>query len=302
MKKIIISFIGTLFITSCDKIPPRIPPPPPDCVLNAPIVKTNTLTSGTRKVLLEDFTGHTCGNCPPAGAKAEELYKSYNGNLIVVANHVSKTFAAPKTTAYFEDFRDPASTDWDVFFSMSPAGLPRGTVNRVLIGGDKYPQPYSTWEGHVLEEISKPQSVKLDITTKYDPTQKLLNVKVLTKFIAPYSANVNLIMVLTQDSIISDQTDYDPPSGSVVVDHDRRPDYRFDHIMVKSLNGSWGQLIKAAPIAANDTITTIKDCNIASKCFYKDQICTNDNHLYLVVFACNDITKEVLQVEKLKIR
>jgi thiol-disulfide isomerase/thioredoxin len=301
MKKIIIISLGIFFITSCDKIPPRIPPPAPDCILNAPIVKTNTLTSNTRKVLLEDFTGHTCGNCPPAAVKAEQLYKSYNGNLIVIANHVSKTFAAPKTLAYFEDFRDPASTDWDVFFSMSASGLPKGTVNRMLIG-DKYPQNFSSWEGNVLTEINKPQTVKLDITTKYDPTQKLLNVKVFTRFLNSFSNDVNLIMVLTQDSIVSDQTDYTPPSGSAVVDGDRRPDYRFDHIMVKSLNGSWGQLLKSAPIAANDTITKIKDCNIASKCFYKDQICSDDNHLYLVVFACNNVTKEVLQVEKLKIR
>ncbi|MES2681852.1 MAG: Omp28-related outer membrane protein [Bacteroidota bacterium] len=302
MRNLVSLLFLVLFFTGCDKIPPRVPPVKPECTLDsaAIIVRTNALVSNTRKVLLEDYTGHTCGNCPPAAKKAEELLGKYN-RLIVIANHVSETFAKPKVLDYFEDFRDPSSTDWDVFFNMSGAGLPKGSVNRMLIL-DKYPQNYSTWEGNVVSELAKPQSVKLDLTTTYDPGQKILNVKVLTTFKAVIAEDVYLNMVLTMDSVVGDQKDYLPPSGAVVVNGDRRPDYRFDHIMVKSLNGTWGQLLKSGGTAVNDTVSVRKDCNVVSKCFYKDQVCTDDRHMYLVVFAYNNKTKEILQVEKVKIR
>ncbi len=301
MKKLIFLPLVLLALISCDKIPSRIPPPVPDCVLDSSIiaVNNNTLTSGTRKVLLEDYTGHTCGNCPRAAEKAEELIGIYKSKLVVLANHVSKTFAAPKGK-YLEDFRDVTATEWDVFFGMSGAGLPKGTVNRMLISG-AYPQNYSSWASNVQTELNKPQSVKLDVYTTFDPGQKLLNVKVLTTFKTAIASNVNLSMVLTYDSLVTNQTDYTPPSGVTVVDGDRRPDYLFDHIMVKSLNGTWGQLIKASPIAAKDTVTIRKACNLTSKCFLADQVCADHERMYLVVFAYNETTKEILQVEKVKL-
>jgi hypothetical protein len=173
-------------------------------------------------------------------------------------------------------------------------------VNRILVSG-KYPQSYSTWEGHILNELNKPQTIKLDVTTSYDPSQKFLNLKVLTTFKTALSFNVNLNILLIQDSIIGDQRDYLPPSGVEVIGSDRRPDFVFDHIMVKSLSGSWGERIKTAPIAANDTVTVTKYCKIVSKCFYKEEVCTNDKNMYLVVFATNESTREVLQVEKVKL-
>jgi len=301
MKKLIFVPLIILALISCDKVPPRIPPPIPDCVIDSAImvVNSNTLTSNTRKVLLEDYTGHTCGNCPRAAEKAEELVGIYKSKLVVLANHVSKTFAAPKGK-YLEDFRDATATEWDAFFGMSGAGLPKGTVNRVLISG-AYPQNYGSWATNVQTELNKPQTVKLDVYTTYDPGQKLLNLRVFTTFKTALAFNVNLSMVLVYDSVVTNQTDYTPPPGATVVDGDRRPDYLFEHIMVKPLNGTWGQLVKASPIAANDTATIRKDCNLSTKCFLTDQVCTDHNRMSLVVFAYNESTKEILQVEKVKL-
>jgi len=298
MKKIIIPallFFLSFTFTSCDKVPPRIAPPKPDCVLHTPIVNTNTATSNYRDGLLEDFTGHTCGNCPRAAEKAEELLTKYSDSIIVIANHVGG-FAATKPK-YMEDFTDAASNAWDAKLGMAGAGLPQGAVNRVQAPG--YPQAYTSLATLIQSELKKPQTVKLDVTTTYDSTQKLLNVKVFTTFKAALPFNVGLIMVLTQDSIIASQTDYAPPPGAYVINGDRRPYYHFDHMMIKSLNGEWGQVIKNTP-ALNDTITVSKDCNTTSKCFL-DQLCTRHKYMSVVVFAYNADTKEVLQAEKVRI-
>jgi hypothetical protein len=177
--------------------------------------------------------------------------------------------------------------------------LPNGAVNRVK--APDYPQIYSSWASLVQSELQKPQTVKLDVTTTYDTTQKLLHVKVFTTFKAALSFNVGLLMVLTQDSIVARQTDYAPPPGALVVNADQRPNYHFDHIMVKSLNGEWGQIIKNAPVVVNDTVSVSKYCNTTGKCFL-DPLCTKDKYMHFVVFAYNWDTKEVLQAERVKIR
>lgn len=298
MKKLLFLVSVVFMFTHCDKTPPRVPPSPPECVLNTPIVNTNTATSNSRKVLLEDYTGHTCGQCPPAATEAEEIYAKHNGKVIVIANHVSETFGAPKKN-YNEEFRDPASTAWDVEFGMSGPGLPCGTVNRV--GSPSKRLAYSAWESVVESELEKPQTVKLDVTTTYDPIQKLLEIKVLTTFKTALSFDVNLLMVITQDSIIGPQTNYSVSQG-------KTSNYRWDHIMVKAINGTWGQSLKAAPIRANDSISIVKNCYTPTKVFmndawpYSNPQTTNDDHLNVVVFAYNAETKEVLQVERLPIK
>lgn len=296
-----------LFVWSCDKVEQPNPHEfeNTDCKQTNPILKNNFSVSSFRKVLVEDYTGHYCGNCPTAAVKAESLIATYGSSIVVIANHVSDQFAKPnRDTAsgkYREDFRNPASTDWDVTLGMSSAGLPKGAVNRIQ--KPTYPQNPGVWTSLVPAELAKPQSVKMDVSTSYDPGKKILDVKVKSTFLTSVNADVYLSLIITQDSIISDQKDYTmPPSQATDPDDpDRRVNYRFDHIVVTSLNGSWGDLVKKSPVTG-DTATISKNCFSVSKCFFKNIVCLNDNHLSLVAFTYNATTKEILQVEKVKLR
>jgi len=303
MKKLVFTtaIISLIIFIACDKVkhPNQHPEVYVDCKLVAPIVKTNASTSGYRKVLVEDYTGHTCGNCPPAAVILEDLVKTYPGKVIGIASHVNKDFAAPKTDTYYrEDFRDVVSNEWGTFFGTGD-GLPTGMVNREL----PYRKNPSSWSSVVPDALNKPQVGQLDITTTYDVTQHLLNIKVKTTFKKALTDSVKLLIVLTQDSIIGDQKDYTPPAGTATdPDHpDRRPTYRFDHLLIGSVNGTWGDLIKVAP-SLNDTVTTNKSCYLLSKCFYKDVVCVDDKHVSVIAFIYSDATKEILQVDKVKIR
>jgi hypothetical protein len=263
------------------------------------IVKTNSLTSSFRKVLLEDYTGHTCGNCPRAAEKAEAMAAIYKDSVVIIACHVSNQFAAPVTeTHYKEDFRDATGTDWDIFLGMSSAGLPKGSVNRSL----PFPQSPNNWASLVPAALHQPQSVKLDIKTYYDPASKYLNVEVKSKFLKAFTGDVKLVLVLTQDSLKGEQKDYNPPAGvEVETDGETRPDYEFDHLLIGSINGTWGQLVKSSP-AVNDTASVRTNCYLLSKCFFQSSVCVNDKYVNLVAFVYSETTKEILQAEKLRIK
>lgn len=305
MKNKVVVALLVLAAVACDKVKnPNEKPPAPLCTLNpsTTITKSNNGTPNTlsvRKVLVEDYTGHQCGYCPRAARKAEGLVATYGDKIVVIANHVSDQFAAPLSdTEYREEFRNETSTAWDKFFGMSAAGLPKGSINR---NSTPYAQNDAAWPSLVSTELAKPQSAKLEITSNYDPTQKLLNVKVKTTFLQAFSDQIMLSVILTQDSIIADQKDYIPPANATIVPPDIRPDYLFEHLVMGAVNGTWGQLVKTAPVAG-DTATIANECFLVEKCYYKTVECSNDKHVNVVAFVYNNNTKEVLQVEKLKIR
>jgi len=309
MKKLISSFIIiSLMMSSCDKIdtPLQKAPGITGCIDTVTqIVKSNTGKSNYRKVLLEDYTGHTCPNCPRAGETAENLIATYGSSIVVIANHVSNTFARPKTdTTFKEDFRNEASTAWDNLLGMSNAGLPKGGVNRKT----PYAQNHSAWPGLVSPALNQAQSAQIDLITYYDTKTKYLSVKTKTTFKTTWPNNTNIQVILIQDSIISDQYDSKPPAGATMDPNEpiRRLNYRFDHIVIGSVNGTWGELAKAAPITASDTVSKKYNCFLVEKCFFKKEpypsVCLNDNHISVVVFIYDTSTYEVLQVEKVKIR
>lgn len=320
MKKLIF-FLGVfLIVGGCDKIknPSQRPPQVYNCIDTLHrVIKTNTATNpATRKVLVEDYTGHYCPNCPRAAEAAEAILKSNPINVVVIANHVTKDYAKtnPDTTAltFREDFRNDVSTEWDSpdYLAISKSGgLPNGAINRI---GPSFPKAYTQWSSLVNTELGLPQIARLDVTSYYDTLAHFLSVKVKTTFLSDLSNNVNLVLVLTQDSI----TGYQKDNNAVVAADDRDPDdpqsrmhYRFDHIVIDGINSASGQLVKAAPINKNDTVTVAATCYTLNKCFgrsivgnpYK-VICVNDKYVNLVAFVYNTTTLEVLQVEKLRIK
>lgn len=305
MKNIFIPFLLIVFSYACDKIntPNQKPPTISNCISpSTQVIKSNTLTSNYRKVLLEDYTGHTCPNCPRAAEAAEALISRFQSSLVVIANHVSATFAGPKINSYKEDFRNPTSEAWDntQYFGMSNAGLPKGMVNREK----PYAQNYSAWASLIPIALNKPQTAKLDVTSYYDVLTHYLSVNVKTTFKTSLPNPVKLIVILTQDSIIANQKDGFPPVGALVDTNDPslRLFYRFDHVVIESINGDWGQLVKSSPVL-NDTLSLQNSCHLLNKCYtIAKDVCINDKYVNVVAFVYDVVTYEVLQVEKLKIR
>ncbi len=294
VSKTIIGGIVLVGLIACDKIknPNQNPNAVTNCVLLAPVIKTNSLTSNYRKVLLEDYTGHTCGNCPRAAEDAETISNAVKDSVVIFAVHAGTQFAPPAPPDYPDDFRTDAGTQWDAFFGLSSAGLPKGMVNRAQT---PFPQSRSNWASLVSQNLHMPQKAQLDITTYFDVTHRLLNVDVKTTFkTAISSGNINLCLVITEDSIVGHQKDYSPPPTSVVINGDERTDYVFNHMVRGALNGAWGDQVKASPIAVNDTITKKYICQTVT-CYRTDKV-------NLVAYIYNDATKEVLQVEKIKLK
>ncbi len=285
MKKIILILTAfvVIFISSCDKV-------------TNPIVNNGASTAPTntdvRKVLLEDYTGQKCGNCPPAATTAENIYKQYPGKVVVIAIHAGD-FAKTQGTTFPTSYTTQAGNDWDGssgFAISSGAGNPNGMVNRKDYQSNGLIQNPSKWSTTTSLALNDTYVCSLSLTPTYDPASRVLNTTVKSKFKTAYTNTTKITLVIMEDSIVGPQKDY-----SLAPNPDIVPNYVFMHMLRGDINGSWGTIFKNSPIYASDSV------NVSFNNFNINPA-YNDKHIYLVGFVTDVTTKEVLQVEKVKIR
>jgi len=237
-----------------------------------------------RRVLLEDYTGHKCVNCPEAAITARSLEEQYEGRLIVMAVHAG-TFAKPGSGDYALDLRTVAGSDWNNEFIFQ--AYPNGMVDRKVFEDSPIVGP-EQWGNSIGQIINLPPDVQMKITIQYDSNSRQLTSVLFNRFITQPSGEYNLTVCILEDSIIGTQSNNNPNIGPTPDWHD----YVFNDVVRGSLNGSWGELLTDSPdpeITYMGTFrSTLKEGLIPKNC-------------WILAFVSNSATKEILQVEKKKI-
>jgi len=249
-----------------------------DYVINAVPSSAGSTTTGSgniiyRKVLIEDFTGHKCGNCPAAARELRKLDSLYEGKVVPVAVHAG--FYATINAQYPTDLRTQAGTDYDTFFNISlGVGNPNGLVNRVSYGSAPFIKAWTDWGTSAYSMMSMPADFKISISNTYNVGTNQVTSVVTTKAINAKAGTYNLVVVMTEDSIIGEQIDYSLPAGQQFISN-----YEFNHVLRGAMNSSWGQQIIASSINAGDSVvTTISNFQLAST--WKWKYCTVIAYIY----------------------
>jgi hypothetical protein len=281
MKNIILfvySFLFVFAISACDEI-------------TGQYTEEVNVTEGGRKILLEDFTGHECGNCPNGGLEASKLDSIYKGRVIVVATHCSFFADTNKSGKFSYNFKTPVGDELDQFFSIETAGLPKGMVNRQAKDGDYsiYSNRllnYTEWASSVAMELNKEAAVNLNLSKNYDALNRNLSFDVEVEYLTKGNINQQLVVYLVEDSVINWQKWY----GHIPEDI---PNFAHRHVLRKSLNGTWGDRLSGSIKSVGQTISKSFNTTISTK--------YNQKHCYIVAFVQNNLTKEILQVEEIKL-
>jgi len=288
MKKILFIAIGiATFFTSCD-------------VLEGPFDEKNVVVDTTagpkRKILLEDFTGHTCGNCPCAAKEALRLDTAFEGRIIIVATHVG-FFAEPYTngTKFRADYRTPAGEELNSTFSIDNQGLPQGMVNRKVVDGARVLSS-TAWASAISPfvidtNLSKHPDASITLSASYNSANRTASVDVNSKYLNLGNSNHQLVVYVVEDSVINWQKFYASCGG---VDKEV-PDYVHRHMLRGAVNSTWGDVLYTSG-------TTIPVGTSINKSY--SQVLDpswNENHIYFVAFIQDNVTKEVIQVEEVKL-
>jgi hypothetical protein len=200
---------------------------------------------GLTKVLIEDYTGHGCVNCPQAAVIAEELQELYGDQVVIMSVHAG-WFATPNyggNPLFSDDFTTEAGDAWDTYFGISTAGNPNGMVNRVPTGGNYILGP-GEWPAAVSDLVGQPAYATLDIKTEYNASNRVLNIETKTKFIKEVMGEFMLTICITEDSLVAAQANNDPTIGPVPID----TNYVNNHVLRGAVNGTWGELLSDSEI------------------------------------------------------
>ncbi|MCX7953599.1 MAG: Omp28 family outer membrane lipoprotein [Bacteroidales bacterium] len=241
-----IAFI-VIFI-SCDKIEP----PFKETNNNQNIVDTNSFYN-SQKILIEEFTGHRCGNCPRAHEKIEELKGIYSNKIIAVSIHAG-FFAEPLPPNYPNDFRTNVGNELYSFFGVQ--STPIGLINRKKIN-DTYLINYENWSVVISDIITQSPAFLINVTPSIINDSNTINAKVIIKVKTDSINNIRLSVFLTEDSIISSQTDYSHSPTLI-------SNYVHNNVLRASFNGTWGTEITLINKSINDTVIRNFTLNVNS--------------------------------------
>jgi len=283
MRKYITLLSIILIITSCD-------------VEEGPFINNyDSYVNPDKKVLIEDFTGHKCPNCPDAARELDAIHDIYGDQIIGMALHVTKSFARPNPigNSFDYDFRTNWGDDWDAFYGISDAGLPRGMINRIGYQDESHKLGKDEWATTVANELKKEIDFKIYISS--DETSIFITSEVQNNINADY----NLVVCLTESNIINWQKD----GGNNIENYEHNHVLRtvlIDQELSNSTNYVAGQQIEKI---INYDLTTLAQFNIDYSTNTAEMGNGNAggwdaNNMSVVAYIYNTTTKEIAQVEE----
>ena len=266
-----------------------------DVVEGPYITDSDSYVNPDKKVIIEDFTGHLCSNCPDAARELAAIEKVYPNQIIGIAIHVSTSFARPYSSSsapeFQYDFRTSWGEDWDANFDASNIGLPRGMVNRV--GNESPTLSKDEWATAVANELKKEIDFKIFISSNAS------SISVISDVQNNISGNYHIVICLTESQIINWQKD-----GALNIE-----DYEHNHVLRTVLadealssttNYSAGQRIEKT---ISYDLIDLEQLNIDYS--YQNEQYGNGNagewnksNMSIIAYIYNTATNEILQVEE----
>lgn len=194
------------WLPSCQEIGPNIDlggPGRDESLIDTTYVVATVEAPQTKKILLEDFTGVRCKNCPLGAAQASSLLATYPGRVIVVAQH-SRFLADPY--AGDPDMRTQFSQDIETM--LAPVlGKPSGAIDRRIFPGESVILQASVnkWANLVSQQLSTTTPVNLYLQTDWDATTRTLKVTVTLHYTGTETAENRLSVMLVEDRVVAAQ-------------------------------------------------------------------------------------------------
>ena len=309
MRTLIITAIAAIFlalagITACDKVEDPIKPvivitldtnlyPGDWADYPQPVWTANTNTN--RNVLLEDYTGHRCPNCPAAAAVAKEIEETSNDRVYVVSVHAGKNGLTPfqDTASDCGTVDNPNGEFCTVFwcdesiaygeaFGQSGFGFfanPQGTVNRISFDPFMFgaSTEWNDWADQVINENLL--KVDLQAQSNYYTETNGLYLHVETEFKQDLSGgDYKLVTYLLQNHT----EDFQDSASSILDDYDHHNIFR------GCIDGlPWGRPVTGSYTAGSKAYFDYS---------YELPFGMTNSDYHLIIYVYDVVTYEILQV------
>ena len=227
------------------------------------------LEPSKRNVLLLEFTGWKCVNCPSAAVVAHTLVEALGDNIVVVAMHPEgHGFTTPENAVNALSTAD-AMEFLKYYGGSSATAFPTGVVNGRKFDGE-YLQGKDEWIAQVMEQRAIEPDCFVELAYSNEDGHKVV-ATITPDTLMNY--NVSLQMWLVENNIVAPQAS----QGNK---------YSHQHVFRKALNPLWGDELGVL------SETTTKEYSFDIESRYVVDNCA------VVAVLINTDTKEVIQASQ----
>ena len=217
--------------------------------LYGPAPSFTTVTAIEKNVIFEEFTGHLCGFCPPSTLLALALDAELGERMVTVAIHAG-SLAETGGTLFTTDYTTPAG---NLYWAQLNGGFnPTARIDR-LGGLSSYeyldPANPSSWENIVTNQMNAATPVQLQANCEYVSTDNVFNIHMNSQFLQAYSGNVNLVVLLVENHLVSPQEDYSQTPSEI-------EEYEHEHVLRTNVSEPMGNLVISSPAAGYSATTS----------------------------------------------
>lgn len=180
-----------------------------------------------KNVLIEDFTGQRCQNCPLASETVKSLQDLYGQeHIIAVAIH-GGFLSLPTTTSV--GLATPTGEEYNKYWGID--SWPKGMVDRNAANPAGGATNHTSWAAQVIQRLVEEPKVEITVSEAlYDTISLKLNIKV--DLATKKKLNGKVQLWLTENNIVTLQT---LPTGKP------NPQYVHNHVFRAAVNGTWGE-------------------------------------------------------------
>ena len=220
----------------------------PSCdVIDQPFkgnIQDTTSTQQQRNVLIEDFTGHRCKNCPKASKAIEALVDAYGSRIIGLAIHAGPGNFTNTNTDYPTDFTTPEGKAIQNFFGTN--FLPVGMVNREnwTASGNGHWSPYTNWPTLSSEAIDSTLNIALEASASVNDGNLEVSAKGLPQMGLLH--DLNIAVLIKESNIVSPQ---------LMPDDTRDSNYVHMNVLRDYVTDTWGESFGTSPMLPGDTLS-----------------------------------------------
>lgn len=176
-----------------------------------------------KNVLIEDFTGQDCVNCPLAADAIHSLQEIYTSSRVVAVSIHGGSLSISEDDPYVTGLATAQGNDYTTHWGVS--SFPKGMVDRT--GGLL---DYEKWSAQVISRFSVEPKVEIEAEqVDFDADTRTVALKAAVKALSAVSGN--LTVWLTESHVIAIQA---MPTGTY------NYDYEHNHVFRRALSDPYG--------------------------------------------------------------
>lgn len=198
-----------------------------------PVLDAQSVSTQVQKkaVLLEEYTGVGCGNCPDGAAVASTIKEAAGNRFYVVAIHEGP-YAEP--WGDLPDYR----TDWGaaLLVQAGDIGYPQGSLNRQPYESDLMNSNRGSWTKRVKALLEEDAPVNMHVEASVDASTREMHIKVELCYTQAMEEDFHLLNIaLVQNHVLGYQ------NGA-----NMGYNYSHEHMLRDLVTGQWGDTVQVS--------------------------------------------------------